>query len=64
MKSALTSDMEMQGLEFAHLFTGPQYSSLCSLSSHLEWSCMYIPCHCRLEVCDLPFYFGFIRDYS
>ena len=61
LKSALTSDMEIQNLQFALLGSGialVQYF-LTMLPFLLCGMVMYILCHCMLEVCDLLFYFDF-----
>ena len=64
--SVLTSDMEMQNLEFAGMVFGLgliQYF-LAMLSSLCFGSVMYILCHDVFEVCDLLFDFDSYRDYS
>ena len=60
LKSALTSDMEMQSLEFAQLVFGlavVQY-----FLTMMFWNGHIYPV--MLEVCDLLFNFDFIGDYS
>lgn len=55
LKSALMADLEMQSLEFAHLFfslTLVQY-----LFTVLSFAIvLYVLCHYMLEVCDLLFF--------
>ena len=65
-KGALTSDMEMQSLEFALIVLGlalVQYF-LTMLPSLCFRMVMYILCHYMLEVCDLLFDFDFTGNYS
>ena len=60
LKSTLTSDMEMQSLEFAQLVFGlalVQY-----FLTMMFWNGNICPV--MLEVCDLLFDFDFIGDYS
>ena len=60
MWRCVTSDTEMQSLEFAQLvfcLALVQYF-LCSLSYALEW------CHCMLEIYDLLLDVDFIGNYS
>ena len=59
LKSIETSDMEMQGLEFAQLVFSLaliQYFLTMLPFLHFEMV-MYILCHCMLQVCDLFFLF-------
>ena len=62
----LTSDMEMQSLEFASLVFGfslIQYF-LTVLSSLCFGAIMYILCHDMLEAYNLLFYYDCIGNYS
>lgn len=65
LKSVLTSDMEMQSLEFAQLVFGltlVQY--FLTMFPFLHFGVvMYILCHYMLQVCDL-FDLDLIEDYS
>ena len=66
VESILTSQMEMQSLEFAQLLFNlslVQYF-LNMLPSLCFGTVMCIPCHYMLEVCDLLFAFAFTGDYS
>lgn len=51
-----------QSLEFALLVFG--FAFLTNLPFFHFGTVMYILCHYILEVCDLPFGFDFIGDYS
>lgn len=66
LKSILTSDMEMQSLEFVQLVFGlvvVQYF-LTVFPSLCFGMAMYILCHYMLEVCALLFDCNFTGDYS
>jgi hypothetical protein len=55
LRSVLTSDMEMQSLEFAQLVFSLafiQYFLTVPLSSTLEWSCVFIVCW-KYVICSL-----------
>ena len=59
LKSILTSDMEMQSLEFAQMVFSlalVQYFLTILPFLHLE-QVIYIQCHYMLGVCDLFFFF-------
>ena len=63
LKSNLTSDMEMQTLETAHLVFGlALVGYFLPLLHFLTFGIvMYILCHYMLEACDLPFLFQLYR---
>ena len=66
LKSVLTSDMELQSLEFAQLVFGlvlVQYFLTVFPSLHFGMV-MYILCHHVLKGRDLLFDFDFTGDYS
>ena len=60
LQSAVTSDMEMQSLEFAQLAFG--LALVQCFPTMRFWNGNVYPV--MLEVCDLLFDFDFIRDYS
>ena len=59
LKSTLTSDMEMQSLEFAQLvFSLALVQYFLPMLPFLPFQLvMYILCHCMLKVCDLLYLF-------
>ena len=57
LKSALTSDMEMQSLEYAQLAC---FGPIFPYHDILEWLCIFCT---MLEVCDLLFDFDFLIAY-
>ena len=66
LRSILTSDMEMQSLEFAQpVFSLALAQHFLAILPFLRFEmAMYILCHYMLEVCDLFLDFDFISDYS
>lgn len=65
LKRVLTSDMELQSLEFAQQVFGlalVQYFLTMFPFPHFRMV-MYILCHYMLEVCNLLYYFDFTGDY-
>ena len=65
LKSVLSSDMEMQSLEFAQLvFSLALVQYFHSAPFPMFWNGNVYLCHYLLEVCDLLFDFDFTGDYS